>query len=156
VRTEAFTDVHLFGEGDRPYVFDGRYGFLRIQQGEVVHGYLADGSSLAHAGCQIRLPPPAQGTVVSVEERELVLSGNFSAEHVDRVYLTFANGAVYAIRIKDFQAVGRNTRVILEESPCFVLDEQGNGGRFIAYPHTAFNGEVRYRIPRFGSYSAIR
>ena len=121
-----------------------------------VHGYLADGSSLAHAGCQIRLPPPARGTVVSVDEKELVLSGSFSAEHADRVYLAFPNGAVYAIRLKEVQAVGHNTRVILEESPCFVLDEEGDSGRFTAYPHTAFDGQVRYRIPRFGAYSAIR
>jgi hypothetical protein len=148
VRTEAFTDVHLFGEIDGPYVCDGRYGFLRIRQGEVVHGYLADGSSLAHAGCQIQLPPPAQGKVVSVDGRKLILSGSFSAEHADRVYLAFPNGAVYAIRFKEIQAVGRNTRMILEESPCFVLNEKGDGGRFTAYPQTAFDGRyaTAYRV----------
>ena len=92
---------------------------------------------------------------MSVDERELVLSGSFSAEHADRVYLTFPNGAVYAIRLKDIQAVGHNTRVILEESPCFMLNEKGDSGRFTAYPQTAFDGQVRYRIPRLGAYSAI-
>ncbi len=157
VRSGRYEDIHLWGGGDGKYRMDGRYGFIRLENGKVKTAYLVDGTLLAYRDCVIKLPPASEGTVLKADGRTLFVSGRPAAAAAGgRIHLTFPTGEVYAVPIERIEPGDGGSTVWLKENPCFALNDGGRGGRFLAFPNKSFDAEVRYRIPRTASWPAGR
>ena len=149
-KAQGFTDVHLFGAGNGTYQLDGCYGFMRLKGGAVVAAYLVDGTRLGFGDFRLDLKEANEGTVRAVEGRRVTLSGTADLNHATRVYLSFPSGQVYAVPVERIEQERGNSVAVLRHDPRFSLSEDGQSGRFEAFPNDAFEGEVRYRIPRCG------
>jgi hypothetical protein len=148
IKTAEFTDVHLFGQGTPTYSMKGRYGFLRLKEGRVTSAHLVDGTSLEYGDCKLRLPQSAAGKVLQVEGNALLVSGRVEPGNVGRLYLSFPDGAVYAMEIASIVPADEDTRIVLKDNPCFTLSKDGQSGEHTAFPNSRFKGSVAYRIPR--------
>jgi hypothetical protein len=148
IKTAEFTDIHLFGEGTPTYSMKGRYGFLRLKEGSVKSAHLVDGTSLEYGDFKLRLPQPAVGKVLQAEGNTLLVSGKVQPENAERLYLSFPDGAVYAMEIASIVPADENTRILLKDNPYFTLSKDGKSGEHTAFPNSGFKGSVSYRIPR--------
>ncbi len=152
VKTAEFTDVHLLGGGDETYEMAGCYGFLRVVDDAVVSAYLADGTKLGFRDFSLELPEAAEGIVLGVEGETLRLSGQVDLENAERIYLSFPGGQRYAIPVREVRQEGEDSVAVLAHDPRFTLSEDGREGRLTAFPGEAFEGEVRYRVSRYGGF----
>ncbi len=150
VKTPGFTDVHLLGGGNETYEMAGCYGFLRVVDDAVVSAYLADGTRLGFGDFSLALPEAAEGVVLGVEGATLCLSGKVDLENAERIYLFFPGGQRYAIPVREVRHGDKDSVAVLAYDPRFTLSEDGRKGRLTAFPGEAFEGEVRYRVPRYG------
>lgn len=163
VRGPGFTDYHLSGAAPdavlkltEPGIRSvGRYAFVRLEDGRVAAGGLADGSALEVAGQAWPVRPAADGEVLATRDREagatehaLLTSVRLPARRslsADYVLVRFADGMAYGLAVQEIRDEGDGSTIVLRHRPGFRVEPDGTT-RMTHHPGRAWKDRPTFHL----------